>query len=88
MFETGVVRANECKSKGQVRRHNRDIFSISFNMKVCCVFSLESPHRGDSNEYTQYTNFKIKKNITLIYPKSAATGYFPRDLRTSSKQPW
>ena len=30
-------------------------------MKVCCVFSLESPHRGDSNEYTQYTVFNIKK---------------------------
>ena len=30
-----------------------DIFSIFFNMKVCCVFSLQSPHRGDSNEYTQ-----------------------------------
>ena len=26
-----------------------------FNMKIWCVFSLESPHRGDSNEYTQYT---------------------------------
>ena len=37
-----------------------DIFSILFNMKVCCVFSLESPHRGDSNEYTQYTIFNIK----------------------------
>ena len=23
---------------------NRDIFSIFFNMKVCCVFSLESPY--------------------------------------------
>ena len=34
MFETGVVRANECKSLRQVRRHNRDIFSIFFNMKV------------------------------------------------------
>ena len=22
---------------------------------VCCVYSLESPHRGDSNEYNQYT---------------------------------
>ena len=36
-----------------------DIFSIFFNMKVCCVFPLESPHRGDSNEYTQYTIFNI-----------------------------
>ena len=59
------------------RGHNRDICSISFDMKVCCVFSLESPHRGDSNEYTQYTIFKIKKEITLIYPKSAAMGFFP-----------
>ena len=32
-----------------------DIFPNFLNMKVCCVFSLESPpHRGDS-EYTQYT---------------------------------
>ena len=28
-----------------------DIFSIFFNMKVCRMFSLESPHQGDSNEY-------------------------------------
>ena len=25
------------------------------------MFSLESPHRGDSNEYTQYTIFNIQK---------------------------
>ena len=45
----------------------KDIFSIFFNMKVCCVFFLESPHRGDSNEYTRYTTsiFNIKKKITL-----------------------
>ena len=49
-----------------------DIFSIFFNMKVCCVFSLESPHRGDSNEYTQYTIFNIKMKIILNYSKSAA----------------
>ena len=41
-----------------------DIFSIFFNMKVFCVFSLESPHRGDSNEYTQYTIFNVG-NIRL-----------------------
>ena len=40
-----------------------DIFSIFFNMKVCCVFSLESPHRGDPNEHKQYTIFNIKKEI-------------------------
>ena len=53
-----------------------DIFSVFFNMKVCCVFSLESLRRGDSNEYTQYTMFNIKKKITLTYPKYAAMGFF------------
>ena len=33
-------------------------------MKVYCVFSLESPHRGDSNVYTQYTIF-ISPQIIL-----------------------
>ena len=59
-----------------------------FNMKVCCVFTLESPHRGDSNEYKQYTIFNMNKKNTLNYPKSAAMGFFPRDSRMSSKQPW
>ena len=45
-------------------------------MKVRCVFSVESPHRGDSNEYTQYTILNIKKKITLNYPKSAAKDFF------------
>ena len=40
------------------------------------MFLLESPHRGDSKEYTQYTVFNIKKKITLNYPKSAAMGFF------------
>ena len=53
------------------------IFSIFFNMKVYCVFSFESPYRGDSNEYTQYTKFNIKKRKnTVNYPKSAAMGFF------------
>ena len=68
--------------------HNRDIFSIFFNMKVYCVFSLESPHRGDSNVYSQYTIFIIKKKNTPDYSKSAAMGFFPRDSRMSSKQLW
>ena len=35
-----------------------------FYHEILCVYSLESPHRGDSNEYTQYTIIakKIKKN--------------------------
>ena len=40
------------------------------------MFSLESPHRGDSNEYTQYTIFNIKRKIDRNYHKSAATGIF------------
>ena len=54
------------------------MFLIFYNMKVCCVFSLESPHRGDSDEYTQYTIFNIKKKITLNHPRSAAKGFFPK----------
>ena len=65
-----------------------DVFLIFFNMRICCMFSRESPHRGDSNEYTQYTIFNINTKVILNYPKSAAMRYFPRHLRTSSKQPW
>ena len=46
------------------------------------MFSLESPHRGDSNEHTQYTIFIIKKEITLDYPESAARVFF---LRTQER---
>ena len=35
-------------------------------MKVCCVFSLESPHRGDSNEYTPHIIFNIKKKKSAL----------------------
>ena len=38
-------------------------------MKVCCGFLFESPHRGDSKEYSQHTNINIKKKITQNYPK-------------------
>ena len=39
------------------------------------MFSLESPHRDDSNEYTQYTIFNILGKISLNYLKSAAIGF-------------
>ena len=46
---------------------------------VCCVFSLESPHRGDSNEYTQFTIFNIiQKENHPYYPKSAAMGFYSK----------
>ena len=52
-----------------------DIFSIFFNMKVCCVFSLESPHRGNSNEYTQYTIFNIKKENRPKFSQICSYGF-------------
>ena len=56
------------------------------------MVSLESRRRGDSNEYTQtFTIITLKKKITLNDPKyimSASKGLFPRELRTSSEQPW
>ena len=48
--------------------HYSDIYLIFYNIKVYCMFSLESPHRGDSNQNTQYT--------TLNYSKSATMGFF------------
>ena len=45
-------------------------------MKVFCVLPLESPHRGDSNEYTQYTIFNITRKIDINYLKPAAMGFF------------
>ena len=65
-----------------------DIFSILFNLKVSCVFSLESPHRGDSNESIQYTIFNIKRKSPKIIPNLQLWIFVPRDSRTSSKQPW
>ena len=53
-----------------------DILLIFFNMKVYCVFSLESPHRGDSYKNTQHTIFNRKKKISPNYPKSAAMEFF------------
>ena len=40
------------------------------------MLSLESPHGSDSNEYTQYTIFNMKKKNTLNYPKSVAMEFF------------
>ena len=42
---------------------------IFLNMKVCCVFLLELPHRGNADEYTEHAIVNTKKKITLNYPK-------------------
>ena len=51
-----------------LQRFYKDIFWIFFNMKVFCVFSLEMPQQGDSNEYTQYTipQYKKRKSSYII----------------------
>ena len=50
-------------------------------MVYCRFFSLESPNRGDSNEYTQNTIFTMKKKNNLNYPKSPAMGFFSMGLK-------
>ena len=47
------------KMAGDNRLSAATSFLIFFKMEVYCVFSLESPHRGDSNVYTQYAIFII-----------------------------
>ena len=72
----------------QGREASKGQFSILFSMIVYCLFSLESPHRGDSNEYKQYTIFNINTESHPKLSKYAVMRLFPGDLRTSSKQPW
>ena len=44
------------------------IFFLFYHGIECLVYSLESPHRGDSNEYTQHTVIVLKiENISLNY---------------------
>ena len=44
------------------------------------MFSLESPHRGDSNEYTQYTIFNIKKENHPKLSQICSYGTFSKGL--------
>ena len=49
-------------------------------MKACCFFSLESPRRSDSNDYTQYTIFNIKENLSLL-SKICSYGILSKGLK-------
>ena len=52
------------------------------------MFTLESLHRGDSNEYKQHAIINVKKKITLNYPKyNAVCSYvfFPKGLKNKFK---
>ena len=44
------------------------LFDFLKYMTVCCVSSLESPYRGDSNEYTQYTILNTRQKSPEIIP--------------------
>ena len=78
---------NSARSGGIIR-----ISLMFYNMKVYCVFTLESPHRGAilmSTHNMPFFNMKTKKEKkNLNNRKSAAMGFFPRGSRTSSKEPW
>ena len=47
-------------------------------MKVCCLFSLESPNRGDSNEYTQYTISQYEKENQPTLSQICSYGIFSK----------
>ena len=52
MFEAGVVLII---TPGQEASHTDKFSIVLFNLTVCCVFSFDSPHLGDSNQnYTLY----------------------------------
>ena len=55
-------------------------------MKICCVFSLESPHRAIliSIHNIPFSIKNIKKKITLNFIKFDAVGFFPKDAKSSS----
>ena len=42
------------------------IFFLFLHVNICCVYSLEAPQRGTSNEYTQHMFLlRNKKDIYL-----------------------
>ena len=45
------------------------------------MFSLESSHRGDSNEYTQHTIFKLKENHHKSYKICSYGIFFAKGLK-------
>ena len=67
---------NSARSGGIIR-----ISLIFYNMKVYCVYSLESPHRGDSNEYTQYTIFQYEKEKHPKLSQICSYGNFSKGLK-------
>ena len=67
---------NSAMSGGIIR-----IALIFYNMKVYCVFTVESPHRGDSNEYTQYTIFQYENEKRPKLSQIYSYGIFSKGLK-------
>ena len=67
------------------------VVGVSFRlslMTVYCMFSLESPHQGDSNEYTQCTIFQYGKEIhPNISQICSYRVFFPRGTGAGSIRP-
>ena len=49
-------------------------------MNLCCLFSLESPHRGDSNEY-KISQFQYKTEHHPKLIQTAAIRFFSKGLK-------
>ena len=58
-----------------------------FNMKAYCVFTLESPYRGDSNEDTQYTIFQYEKEKHPEFSQICSYGIFSKGLTNEFETP-
>ena len=60
MFKTGVVLANECFNQSAKSGGIIGIFISSFfNLKVCCVFSLELPQKETQPNLSQICSYGI-----------------------------
>ena len=72
-----MANSNACLILPKLKKTKfKEIFLFYHNI-VCCVYSLELPHRGNSNEYTQYTiivqkNEKISLNYLHLFPDLAS----------------
>ena len=59
MFETGLFELMSVNNSARTEDTIGIVFSSFSNMKLCCLFSLESHRSCDSNEY--------KQHITILF---------------------
>ena len=67
MANSNIFKSLRNSSTSSRKQIFREIF-LFYHEIVCCVYSLELPHRGNSNEYTQHTIIvkEIKKKIPKL----------------------